>query len=372
MRLYRMELYKLCHKKAFLIGSALTVLILLFYFRLMINEQQTTVDGVTYYDYEAVKIDRQITEAYRGELTDEKVRRIVEEYGLPSEVKEGNGRWQNANYLNRFVADYLSDGYIRTWDDYQIPTKVYAIADTELGVVQEARGETIPLAYTAGWQVLFKTLEIGMILASILVIMGVSVVFAQESQTGMLPLLFTAQEGKEKDAKTKIAAAFTLTIIVYGVVALSTLIMCGSVFGLDGTDCPLYMAVPDYVWLNIKSAPSYMPVQTFMWIVIGFDFLAMVLLCAITLCVSAHCKSNFGAVTIAAALWGAPLLGGMLLGGLGYFIATCMPLYMVMTNLVCESMQWGRTASNIWVGLVVFVACVSEGYQVYKRRTPGR
>ena len=368
MRLYRMELYKLYHKKVFLIGSALTILILLFYFRLMINEQMTTVDGVTYYDFEAVKIDRQITEAYRGELTDEKVRRIVEEYGLPLDVKENHGWWKNVNYLNRFVADYLSDGYIRTWDDYRIPMEVYDIADTELGAVQEARGKTITLAYTAGWQVLFKTLEIGMVLASILVIMGVSVVFAQESQVGMLSLLFTTQEGKEKDAKMKIAAAFTLTIIVYGIVILFTLGLCDSVFGMDGSDCPLYMAVPDNVWLNINFVSSYMPVQTFMWIIIGFDFLAMMLLCAITLCVSAHCRSNFGAVTIAAALWGAPLLGGMLLGGLGYFIATCMPLYMVMTNSVYESIEWGRTISNIWVGLAVFAACVGEGYQVYKRK----
>ena len=369
MRLYRMELYKLCHKKTFLIGCVLTELIILFYFRLMVNDQMTTVNGVTYYDYEAVKVDRQITEAYRGELTDDKVRRIVEEYGLPSEVKESHGWWQDVNYLNRFVADYLSNGYIRTWDDYQLPTEVYAIADTELGEVQKARGKTIPLAYTAGWHVFFKTLEIGMILASILVIMGISVVFAQERQTGMLPLLFTAQEGKESDAKMKIAVAFTLTIIVYSVVILSTLVLCYSVFGMDGTDCPLYMAIPNYVWLDIRFSSSYMPVRTFMWIVIGFDFLAMLLLCAIILCVSAHCKSTFGAVTIAAALWGAPLLGSMLLGRFGYFIATCMPLYMVMVNGVYESMQWGRTAANIWVGLIVSIACVSEGYQAYKRQT---
>ena len=371
MRLYWAELYKLYHKKTFLIGSVITCVILLVYFQLMINEQMTTVDEITYYGYEAVKIDRQITEAYRGDLTDEKVWRIVEEYGLPSEVKESHGWSQNVNYLNRFVADYLSDGYIRTWDDYRIPTTVYAIADTELGKVQEARGEKISFAYTAGWQVFFKTLEIGMILASILVVMGISVVFAQERQTGMLPLLFTAQEGKEKDTEMKIAAAFTLTIIVYSIVVLSTLALCGGVFGMDGADWPLYMAIPDYVWLDIMSAPSYIPVGTFLWIVIGFDLVAMMLLCAITLCVSAHCKSTFGAVTIAAALWGSPLLGGMLLGGIGYFIATCMPLYMVMVNSVCESMQWGRTAANIGVGLAVSVVCVSEGYQVYKRQLIG-
>lgn len=366
MRLYLTELYKLYHKKTFLIGSVLTVFIILIYFLMMVADQMTTVDGVTYHGYDAVRMDRQITEAYRGELTDEKVRRIVEEYGLPSKVEDNYGWWRDANYLNGVVTSYFSDGYIMDWDNYQIPTRVYAIAETEWGELQEVSGEAILFAYTKGWQILFDALQMGMTLASVLVIIGISVVYAQESQTGMLPLLFTAQEGKEKDTKVKIMAAFTLTIIVYSVVVLSALALCGCVFGLDGGSCPLSVAMGDYIWVNKTTAN--MPVQTFAWVVAGFDFLAMMLLCAITMCVSAHCRSTFSAVTTAAAMWAMPLLIEMLFRGLPYFFATCMPLALVLTNEAYEKVVWGRTLPTVLLVLALFVICVEEGYRVYKRK----
>ena len=369
MRLYRAELYKLCHKKTFLIGSVITALILMVYFLLMVSDQITTVNGVTYHGYDAVRMDRQITEAYRGELTDEKVRHIIEEYGLPSKVEEDYGWWRDANYLNGFVADYLSDGFIKDWDNYCIPTGVYAIADTKLGKMQEARGEAIPIAYTTGWQVFFNTLEMGMIPASVLVIIGISIVFAQESETGMLPLLFTAQDGKEKDTRMKIAAAFTLTIVVYGAVVLSVLVLCGCVFGLDGGNCPLGLAVP--AWTNIISVTGYIPLlRTFMWIVIGFDFLAMMLLCAVTMCISAYCKSTFGAVTRAATLWVMPsLIAAMFRSGLLYLFSTSTPLALIRTNVIYETISWGRTTAKLLFALVLFVVCVSKGYRIYTRQS---
>lgn len=106
-----------------------------------------------------------------------------------------------------YVVHYLSDGYTIDWNEYEVPTKAYAIADTELGKLQQVMGKEIPFDYTIGWQVLFEVLQLGMMLASILVILGISVVFAQEGQAGMLPLLFTSQKGKETDAKAKITAA---------------------------------------------------------------------------------------------------------------------------------------------------------------------
>ena len=367
MRLYRAELYKLCHKKTFLLGSVITALILLVYFLLTVTDQITTVNGVTYHGYEAVRMDRQITEAYRGELTDEKVRRIVEEYGLPSKVEEGYGWWRDANYLNGFVADYLSDGFVKNWDNYRVPTIVYAIADMRPGKIQETRGEAIQIAYTTGWQVFFNTLEIVMLPASVLVIIGISIVFAQESEAGMLPLLFTAQDGKEKDARIKIAAAFTLTIIVYSVVVLSVLVLCGCVFGLDGGDCPLGLAVPS--WSNIIYVTGYVPLlRTFLWIVIGYDFLAMMLLCAITMCVSACCRSTFGAVTRAATLWVMPSLIAATFGGLLYLFATDMPIALIMTNVVYETIARGLTTLKLVFALVMFVVCVEEGYRVYTRQ----
>lgn len=230
-----------------------------------------------------------------------KVQQIVKEYGLPSRVEYGYGWWRDANYLSEYVVRYLSDGYIIDWTEYEAPTKAYAVADTELGKLQQAIGKEIPFDYTIGWQVLFDVLQMGMMLASILVIFSVSIVFAQEGQTGMLPLLFTAQKGKETDAKAKIAAAFTLTVIIYSVVVLFTRLLCVCVFGLDGAECPMGLALFEDLNLNIKI--TCIPVKSYWWMVTGFYLLAMLLLCAITMCVSAYCSSNFGAVTVAASLW---------------------------------------------------------------------
>ena len=369
MRLYRMELYKLCHKKAFLICSVLTMFTMLFYFGLMVNGEMTTVNGVTYRGYEAVRMDRQITEAYRGGLTDEKVNDIVEEYGLLSEAQDIDEWWRSTNYLIYFVAEYLSDGDVVGRNDFKAPTKVYDIADTMLGEIQSLSGGEIPFAYTTGWMVFFNTLEISLLLASALLIMSVSIVFAQEEQTGMRALAFTTEEGKTTDVWVKIAAAFTLTVIVYGVVVLSDFVLCKCVFGLDGRDCPVSVALWGLVYFRPQSAASYMPVGSFAWMIVGVKMLAMILLCAITLYVSAYCRSTFGAVTTAVSLWAAPVLIRMLSGGIGYFLTSCMPIFLIFNSSAFETVTLGRTIPTVLLGVFLSIACVEEGYRVYRRQS---
>lgn len=367
MRLYRMELYKLLSRKIFVIGAVCTVLFTVFGFWLSNVDMETAaVDGERYAGYEAVQINRQITEAYKGMLTDEKVTEIVERYGLPSEVVYDLPGWRDGNYLNAFVTDYLSDGYLRDWSNYRAPTQVYPIADTALGELQRVTGRKISLAYTRGWKALLDTLQMSMVLASILVIVTVSTLFAQEAQTGMLPLLFTAQDGKEKDARAKITAAFTLTVLVYCGTALLCLAMSFFVYGLDGGDWALGM-----VYLGEASAGnrvSCMPAASFAGSMLGADFAAMLLLCAVTLCASAHSRSNFGAVTTAAVLWGMPLFARMLFGGFGFFLASCMPVFLIMTGTVCDAYSFGWETAMVYPVVVLTVICVMEGWQAYRRQ----
>lgn len=362
MRLYRMELYKLWHKKIFVICAVCAMVLAVVYFIGEVQNEIAMVDGEKYFGYEAVKVNRRITEKYRGELTDEKVGQIVSKYGLPSEIVYDYPGWQDSNYLNEFVTEYLSDGYNRDWNNYKAPAEVYAIADTELGRLQDVTGNEIMLAYLKGWKVFFDLLQLGMVLASVLVVISISVVFAQEGQTKMLPLVFTTQEGKDKDVWAKIAAAFSLTIVVYSVTVLLCLGLCDGIFGLDGGECP--MALLERLYMD--SSVGYMPVSSFAWITIGIDFLAMLLLCAMTICVSAHCRSNFSAVTAAAVVWCAPLLFA-LFGGMGYFFATCMPIFLSMKNMLYESITRGTMAAMLYVIAAVFVICMVEGYQVYRR-----
>ena len=132
-----MELYKICSKKLFLFSVLASLAIFLLYFWSHVIGAESTINGVKYTGYQAVKMDREITEAFQGALTDEKVAQIVEKYGFPSGVSEHVNTFLDKNYLNDFVMHGFSDGYFHGINDYHVGTCVYPIAETELGKVSE-------------------------------------------------------------------------------------------------------------------------------------------------------------------------------------------------------------------------------------------
>ncbi len=78
MRLYKMELYKLCHRKSFLAGFLFVLLIGLLFFYQELQHSYCVVNGTTYTGLRAIQMNRQITEEFKGVLTDEKIERIIE------------------------------------------------------------------------------------------------------------------------------------------------------------------------------------------------------------------------------------------------------------------------------------------------------
>lgn len=366
MRLYRMELYKLFHRKIFLTGAVLTLALLLIYFWCVeVGGEIATVDGRYYEGYEAVQINRDITEEFNGPVTDETAADIIARYGFPHEVKEGYPGFRDANYLNGFVTDYLSDGYLRDWDDYRAPTTVIPVAKTDLGQAQQIIGKEIVLSYTTGWKVFFEMLQIGMVLASILILFAVSVVFSDEGQTKMLPLIFTTEEGKRQDIYAKIAAAFSLTVVVYLGVVWFNLLLCRLVFGLQGTDCLIGIVMSN---LNPARVGTCMTIGAFLVIVLFLDLLAAVLLCAITLCVSAHFSNSFHAVAVSAVCWGAPVLVRMMFGGFAFLLMSGMPVFLIMTNNTFDMMVFGFGGMiSVGIAVAVLVVCVVNGCRFYKK-----
>lgn len=196
MRLYKMELFKLFHNKIFKIGMlAATGLMFLYFWFAEVGDEIATVDGKFYSGYEAVQMNRKITEEFEGDLTDEKVNLIIEKYGLPTKLEENMPGWRDGNFLNDFVTRYFTNG---TWERGVLPTEKYSLKETELGKAYDEIGKTPYLAYTTGWKVFVEMLQFGLILGSILIICGVSTIFAEESQTKMLPLIFSTEEGRRK------------------------------------------------------------------------------------------------------------------------------------------------------------------------------
>ena len=120
MRLYKTELFKLFQNKIFKIGMlAATGLLFLYFWFAEVGGEIATVDGKFYSGYEAVQMNRKITQEFEGDLTDVKVNQIIEKYGLPTKFEENMPGWRDGNFLNDFVTRYFTNG---VWENGVLPT----------------------------------------------------------------------------------------------------------------------------------------------------------------------------------------------------------------------------------------------------------
>lgn len=310
MRLYIMELYKICRKKMFLLSSLASLVIMVLYFWSFVIGTDSTINGVKYTGYQAVRMDREITEEFKGVLTDQKVTQIVEKYGFPSGVSEDYTVFLDRNYLNQFVMREFSDGYIHDSNDYHIATCTYLIAETELGKASAATGKTLILEYSYGWRVFTEVLKFGCILGMILILLAVAPVFSEENYNNTQQILFTTKDGKTKDITAKIAAALTVVIGVYTVVVILDFILVWKVFGLDGWNC-FYNLVMDKTGFihgrNHYTNMSTWYLKDFILLTLFASFFGMTEAAAISLYFSAHCRSPFQSVIISALCMLAPI-----------------------------------------------------------------
>ncbi|MCM1386923.1 MAG: hypothetical protein NC231_06325 [Bacillus sp. (in: Bacteria)] len=378
MRLYKMELYKLCHRKLFKIGVICTIGIFLLFFWMRVSQESSYVDGVRYQGYRAVQMDRKITEEFKGVVTDEKVEKIVEKYGFPKEVKENYPYYQDSNFLNKWAEQYVSDGYYRDWDNYKIASFGYPLADTELGKAAETAGKEIILEYNNGWYTFCGVSVIGLIIGSILIVFSVSIVFANEGQTKMLPLMFTTKDGKEKDIYAKIAAAYTVAVGVWLGVFLLDYLLCNSVYGLDGLECMAGTTEILMGSMDFNRPLSMLSIGVLLEIILFRSLLGILLLCSVTIYLSARFPSCFHAVVSAALIWMAPVLVFMFLvifdiGGLIVrlirSVVVCFiyasPIYLVRFDSIIDCYgSWKLLACLSVAGIVQGTVCA---YRKYKR-----
>lgn len=197
--------------------------------------------------------------------------------------------------------------------------------------------------------------------------MSVSPVFAEERQCGMSALLFTSEEGRDRDVTAKIAAAFTLTAVVYAAVVLSVFLSVGAVYGLEGGNCMTGMVTDS---LNPFYPVTMKPVLSFVFLSMGADGLALMALCAVVLCVSAHYETSFHTVAVSGIVWMLPLLIRILFGGLGYVVMCGTPLFLVMTGVLMD--VYGVILIPAAVGACILIFCTLNGRRTYMLSEGGR
>ena len=348
MQLYKMELYKIFHRKIFWIGIlAILGLMFVYFWFAEVGDERCVIDGRSYSGYEAVQMNKKITEEYAGTVTDEKINQIVDKYGLPSELNENMPGWKNGNYLNDFVTRSFTNG---SWENGVKPTVRYRLKDTDLWKAYKEYNENIDsksekndkkqmkteilsmwkfkptLEYTTGWKVFGELLQFGLILGSIMIICVISGIFAEESQTKMLPLIFTTVEGKRKDTSAKVLASFTITVLLYAGITGSAWGLCKIVYDLKGGYNLTGVVISGSMWKTVDKVPFF----SYLSVLLILGMLAFLSLNAITLCISAYQDSMFGAVVATAICWAIPLLVRIFFGGLVWILVDSMPMFLIM------------------------------------------
>ena len=348
MQLYKMELYKIFHRKIFWIGIlAILGLMFVYFWFAEVGDERCVIDGRSYSGYEAVQMNKKITEEYAGTVTDEKINQIVDKYGLPSELNENMPGWKDGNYLNDFVTRFFTNG---SWENGVKPTERYRLKDTDLWKAYKEYNENIDsksekndkkqmkteilsmwkfkptLEYTTGWKVFGELLQFGLILGSIMIICVISGIFAEESQTKMLPLIFTTVEGKRKDTSAKVLASFTITALLYAGITGSAWGLCKIVYDLKGEYNLTGVVISGSMWKTVDRVPFF----SYLSVLLILGMLAFLSLNAITLCISAYQDSMFGAVVATAICWAIPLLVRIFFGGFVWILVDSMPMFLIM------------------------------------------
>lgn len=382
MQLYKMELYKIFHRKIFWIGIlAILGLMFVYFWFAEVGDERCVIDGRSHSGYEAVQMNKKITEEYAGTVTDEKINQIVDKYGLPSELNESMPGWKDGNYLNDFVTRFFTNG---SWENGVKPTVRYRLKDTDLWKAYKEYNENIDsksekndkkqmkteilsmwkfkptLEYTTGWKVFGELLQFGLILGSIMIICVISGIFAEESQTKMLPLIFTTVEGKRKDTSAKVLASFTITVLLYAGITGSAWGLCKIVYDLKGGYNLTGVVISGSMWKTVDKVPFF----SYLSVLLIFGMLAFLSLNAITLCISAYQDSMFGAVVATAICWAIPLLVRIFFGGFVWILVDSMPMFLIMQVNLNDIYSIWYVVAVIAVG--VLAVSLTKGILHYK------
>lgn len=382
MQLYKMELYKIFHRKIFWIGIlAILGLMFVYFWFAEVGDERCVIDGRSHSGYEAVQMNKKSTEEYAGTVTDEKINQIVDKYGLPSELNENMPGWKNGNYLNDFVTRFFTNG---SWENGVKPTERYRLKDTDLWKAYKEYNENIDsksekndkkqmkteilsmwkfkptLEYTTGWKVFGELLQFGLILGSIMIICVISGIFAEESQTKMLPLIFTTVEGKRKDTSAKVLASFTITVLLYAGITGSAWGLCKIVYDLKGGYNLTGVVISGSMWKTVDKVPFF----SYLSVLLILGTLAFLSLNAITLCISAYQDSMFGAVVATAICWAIPLLVRIFFGGFVWILVDSMPMFLIMQVNLNDIYSIWHVIAVIAVG--VLAVSLTKGILHYK------
>lgn len=256
MTLISLEFYKMLRRKSFCIG-----LVLLFCYCAAVYVNRVDPFGSRYHiqnkdgsvmdGQEAVELEREQTQRYCGELTDETVWEMYcdlmkdQEAGQEGTQPELSGGYPQ-RVLEQFFLPYTQretfvDG---EWQTESVGGKLNKDQLFQIGELFPESVLPLEFGYSVPWSRMLQSLIAGMFALNLFIMLAVSPLFSEEYTQRMNALLFTSKCGRKKCFTAKVAAAFLMGLmLILGMVLLHVVITL-ALFGGEGLSCSIQLTEP--------------------------------------------------------------------------------------------------------------------------------
>lgn len=366
--IWKQEIYKTASRKLLWLG----LLLLLLFTGLRLYEERrhysTQIDGQFYSGQEAIKKDQELTAAYAGILTEEKVKQIYQDFGFY--YYDAQQDQMVGNYCSQYITRKMAN-YNQT-DTGELEQLKFLEGDDWNHNAAPLLQSDVHFDYAYGWEDFKETFSFLMTMVLfVLFIIGISPVFSDEYMLKTADILLTTKRGAKSGIWMKITAALVLSAVIYTLFTAIIWFMYQSVYGTQGLDASAVMIGVPLQSYGLESILHFFVFAFFLGLA------ALLLLISMTLAISASCRNAFLTVIISIVLfllpyaWMqafsillTPFLSTNLLKAISHFMVS-MPFFLPI--------NWGFTFSGgkilMHVGIAVGMTgfCAALGYWRYRK-----
>lgn len=319
--IWKEELYKIKSRKIIWLG---TFLLLAFATIRLYNERcryTTSIEGTVYHGQDAIRKDKALAGRCSGPLTQETITQIYKDYGFFYYDADGNGI---GNYLNRFVTEEFTN-FRQTEGTDPDEIRFREGEDWEHNCAYLLENE-VRFDYVHGWNDLAEMYVVTILALFVLLILGLSPVFAEEYQQRTADILRTTRRGGGSGIWMKIlaSACFAVALTLGACAYLWGIYL--AVYGVQGLDASAIL-------LSFATPFGYCPesVLGFFLYITSLGILGSLLLTGMVTGASAMCQSPFLALILSLSGYLFPIVWIKILGRM-------LPLEMALSRIISHFM----------------------------------
>lgn len=369
--LVKLELQKLIRRKYLFVGAILLIIYTLFWFFVCaVNHAATfpthTETGCLLEGRQAALYNKVLYEQYAGELTDEKVAEILDDFQTLKNCYE-------TTHSDLFNAPLIYEDFsmFKAIDENAFEKSLSQYGYISVNSTDIPNFDT-PLYFTfsSAWETAADIFYNGSFGIALLLLISLAPLFAEEYSSGAAGIILTTRYGKNKIIVAKCIASLIVATVAVILFATFVLSLCGIYFGgLTGWQADiqtqfgsLLMPVP----LRMNNLQFYIFSVLMYW-------LSAIGIAALSCCCSAFCKKSLSAFVASAVIYVVPYLvrqfgvGGAVTGELMLLFPVCSAKaqQVVRTSehkmidflpLTCEMPIWIALFTAVSVFILFFLA----------------